>query len=111
MYATRPRLDGIGSPSKYLDLPLASLGRLAIVALNRASLAKPAHTNPMSINMSIFDLNPIAKARKAGATPKLIKSANESSSWPSIDEDFLQRATLPSRASKMNPQAGRVRAA
>ena len=35
---------GIGVPSKYFDLPVASLGSIATVTLNRASLVNPHRT-------------------------------------------------------------------
>ena len=38
---------------------------------------------------------------KAGATPKLIKSANESNSFPTKEVPFNILATLPSNASKI----------
>lgn len=38
------------------------------------------------------------------------ESASESSSCPSIEDSFLQRATLPSRASKIIPARGKARA-
>lgn len=36
--------NGIGVPSKYLDLPLASFGSIATVTLNRASRVSPQRT-------------------------------------------------------------------
>ena len=80
MRDTNARLEGIGSPSKYFDLPPASFGRFATVALNLANLAKPEQTNPVNIIMSTVDLIPIVNAKNAGATPKLIKSAKLSNS-------------------------------
>lgn len=36
--------NGMGVPSKYFDLPVASLGSIATVTLKRASLVKPQRT-------------------------------------------------------------------
>lgn len=36
--------NGIGVPSKYFDLPDASLGSMATVTLNRANLVSPQRT-------------------------------------------------------------------
>ena len=72
MHATSPRLEGIGNPSKYFDLPVSSLGSIATVALKRASRAKPQHTNVVRMNMSQVLRRPIVNAKNAGATPNEI---------------------------------------
>ncbi|KAH3679801.1 hypothetical protein WICPIJ_008516, partial [Wickerhamomyces pijperi] len=71
-----------GNPSKYLDLPVRSLGIVVTVTLNLANLVKPHKTKKANTKASMVDWNPIAKAIEAGATPKLIKSAKLSNSWP-----------------------------
>jgi hypothetical protein len=105
--AVRNNDEGIGSPSKYLDFPLASAGMRATVALNLASRARPHDTNHNKQMVSSGVRSPRVKARMAGATPKEMRSARESISCPSIDPPPLHRATLPSRASNPNPRIGR----
>ena len=72
---TRARLVGIGKPSKYLDLPLASFGTWATVALKRARRAMPQQMKPVKMSVSAFVRIPITHAQNAGATPKEICSA------------------------------------
>jgi hypothetical protein len=67
--ATSPRDEGIGRPSKYLDLPAASLGINATVALKRARRARPQHMKPVKHTVSRYVRRPTAKATTAGATP------------------------------------------
>ncbi|KAH3679000.1 hypothetical protein WICPIJ_008758 [Wickerhamomyces pijperi] len=98
MTPTTKREVGIGNPSKYLDLPVRSLGIVVTVTLNLA----------VNTKTSMVDWNPIAKAIEAGATPKLIKSAKLSNSWPIKDDLFLNLATLPSKKSKNNPKTMKI---
>ena len=66
------KLVGIGSPSKYLALPLASLGTLPVVTLKRARRARPERTNQVRKSWSRPVRMPAAKAHMEGATPKEI---------------------------------------
>ena len=59
-------------PSKYLDLPVASLGNAATVTLKRASLVKPQRTKNDRSRVSSWDRSPSANAHTAGDTPKEI---------------------------------------
>ena len=70
--ATRPSDDGMGRPSKYLDLPVRSLGTSATVALKRARRARPQQMKPVRATVSRSVRRPMVKARRAGATPKEI---------------------------------------
>lgn len=70
--ATIVKLVGIGSPSKYWDFPVASLGTSATVALNRARRARPEQMKPVRITVSSNVRKPITKAKNAGATPNEI---------------------------------------
>ena len=72
MHNTKARELGIGRPSKYCDLPVLSFGRRATVALNRARRAIPQQMKEVRTKMSAVLRSPIAKPRKAGATPKEI---------------------------------------
>ena len=60
----------MGVPSKYLLFPVASLGTLATVILNRASLVRPQRTKKVRKRWSTGVRRPMAKAEAAGATPK-----------------------------------------
>ena len=66
---TRPSEDGIGSPSKYLILPVVSAGMSAQVALNRARRARPQATKSERRMVSIGVRRPRVKATNAGPTP------------------------------------------
>jgi hypothetical protein len=68
---------GIGVPSKYLDLPLLSLGRTATVTLNRARRVRPQRTKNVRKTWSREERMPRAKAAAAGASPKDIYEAKE----------------------------------
>lgn len=72
MHPTRTSELGIGSPSKYADLPVLSLGMSATVALKRARRAIPQQMKAVRAMMSAVLRSPIAKPRNAGATPKEI---------------------------------------
>lgn len=72
MPAQMNRLDGIGRPSKYLLLPVSSLGTSATVALNRARRAMPAQMKSVRRAVSIGVRRPRVHATKAGATPNEI---------------------------------------
>ena len=72
MAATMHRLDGIGVPSKYLDLPVASFGNAATVTLKRASRVKPQRTKKDRSRVSSWVRRPSANAHTAGDTPKEI---------------------------------------
>ena len=65
-----PRLVGMGVPSKYFDLPVASLGRVETVTLNRARRVRPQRTKKERRRVSRGVRRPRAKAAEAGATPK-----------------------------------------
>lgn len=69
MIPTRKREAGIGSPSKYFDFPVESLGTSAMVALKRASRAIPAQMKVVRMRVSVGVWSPIQKAMRAGATP------------------------------------------
>jgi hypothetical protein len=60
---------GIGVPSKYLLLPVASLGTLATVMLKRARRVRPQRTKNVRKRWSTGVRRPIAKAAAAGETP------------------------------------------
>lgn len=70
MAATMHRLDGMGVPSKYLDLPVASFGSAATVTLKRASRVRPQRTKNERRRVSRGVRRPSAKAQTAGDTPK-----------------------------------------
>jgi hypothetical protein len=53
---------------------------------------------------------PHANASVAGATPKEMTSASESSSRPSADDVWRQRAIRPSRTSKANAAGAKAAA-
>ncbi|KAL9010767.1 MAG: hypothetical protein Q9173_004334 [Seirophora scorigena] len=72
MAATMPRLLGMGVPSKYLDLPVLSLGREETVTLKRARRVRPQRTKKARRRVSSGVRRPSAKAAEAGATPKEI---------------------------------------
>jgi len=61
---------GIGVPSKYLDLPDSSLGRVCTVTLKRARRVRPQRTKKVRRRWSTGVRRPIANAAAAGATPK-----------------------------------------
>lgn len=69
---TRARLVGVGSPSKYFDLPVASFGMIAAVALKRARRARPQQVKQARMTVSNNDRKPTANASAAGATQKEI---------------------------------------
>ena len=60
---------GMGVPSKYLDLPEASLGTLATVMLKRARRVRPQSTKKVRRRWSTGVRRPTAKAAAAGETP------------------------------------------
>ena len=68
---------GMGRPSKYIDLPFASLGTEATVALNRARRARPQQMNPVRTTVSRYVRSPTTNASSAGATPKEIYGVKE----------------------------------
>lgn len=107
MTLVKARLEGMGRPSKYFDLPEGSEGMRATVALNLARRARPQETKRRRATRSSGVRRPRVNARTAGATPKETRSASESISWPSMEPPPIQRATLPSRASKPKPRMGR----
>ncbi len=63
---------GIGNPSKYLLLPVASFGTAATVTLNRARRVSPHRTKKERNSVSRGVRRPRANAAVAGATPKEI---------------------------------------
>jgi hypothetical protein len=71
-YAIRAAIDsdvGIGVPSKYLLLPVASFGTFATVMLKRARRVSPQRTKNVRKMWSRGVRRPIAKAAAAGETP------------------------------------------
>lgn len=66
---TMTNVVGMGVPSKYFDFPVLSLGSVATVTLNRASLVRPQRTKIVSRTWSTGDLIPIENAATAGETP------------------------------------------
>jgi len=66
---------GIGVPSKYLLLPVASFGTLATVMLKRANLVRPQRTKKARKRWSTGVRSPMAKAAAAGDMPKDIYGA------------------------------------
>lgn len=68
--ATIDRLVGAGKPSKYFDLPAASLGREETVTLKRARRVRAHSTKKDRSSVSSALRRPSAKAEAAGATPK-----------------------------------------
>lgn len=74
-YAISNTIDsvvGIGVPSKYLLLPLVSLGSDCTVTLKRARRESPQSTKKVSRMVSRNVRNPSAKAQAAGAIPNEI---------------------------------------
>lgn len=69
---TMPSEVGMGNPSKYLLLPVASLGTAATVTLKRARRVRPQRTKKERKTVSRGVRRPRAKAAVAGATPKEI---------------------------------------
>jgi hypothetical protein len=63
---------GIGVPSKYWDLPVASLGTMATVTLKRARRVRPQRTKKVSRMWSTGVRRPMEKAAAAGPTPNEI---------------------------------------
>jgi hypothetical protein len=61
---------GIGVPSKYCDLPVASLGTMATVTLKRARRVRPQRTKKVRRRWSTGVRRPRLKAAAAGPTPK-----------------------------------------
>jgi hypothetical protein len=72
MSAAIVRVVGIGVPSKYLLLPVASLGSTETVTLKRASRVRPQSTKKARRIWSTVVRKPTAKAATAGETPKEI---------------------------------------
>lgn len=72
MSEAMPNVVGIGVPSKYLDLPVLSLGRTATVTLNRANRVRPQRTKNANRRWSTRVRAPRANAHAAGARPKEI---------------------------------------
>jgi hypothetical protein len=70
--AAMEREVGIGVPSKYLLFPVASLGTLATVILNRARRVRPQRTKKVRNRWSTGVRRPMAKAAAAGDTPNEI---------------------------------------
>lgn len=69
---TMESVVGIGVPSKYLDLPVASLGSDCTVTLKRARRERPQRTKNVRRTVSRKVRKPRAKAQEAGAIPKEI---------------------------------------
>jgi len=67
--------------------------------MNLASLVSLAQMKKVRMRISVGCLRLLVKPTSAGATPNEIRSANESSSWPSTEDLPLNRATFPSRES------------
>ena len=72
MTQARPIDVGMGVPSKYFDLPVASLGSMATVTFKRARRVRPQRTKKVRRRWSRGVRRPRAKAALAGATPKEI---------------------------------------
>lgn len=68
--AAIPRVVGMGVPSKYFALPVASLGTLATETLKRARRERPQRTKKVRRRWSTGVRSPMAKATAAGETPK-----------------------------------------
>jgi hypothetical protein len=69
MIETKPRVVGIGSPSKYFAFPEASLGSDEAVTLNRARRESPERRKKARISVSIVVRKPSVYAITHGATP------------------------------------------
>jgi len=120
MPATNQRLVGIGNPSNEFEsfFPAAFPFSLVVlirwlnaaVELNLASLVSPAQMKNVRTRISVGCLRPIVKPTSAGATPNEIRSANESSSWPSTEDSPRNRATFPSRKSNPSENIGKRQA-
>jgi len=67
-----PREVGVGRPSKYLALPLASLGTLSVVMLKRARRRRPQRAKEVRRKWSKGVRMPIATDATAGETQKEI---------------------------------------
>ena len=74
---TSPNDVGIGKPSKYLLLPVASLGTAATVTLKRARRVRPLRTKKERARVSKGVRRPSANAAVAGATPKDIYGSHQ----------------------------------
>ena len=70
MPAAMPSVVGMGVPSKYLDLPVASLGRELTVTLKRARRVSPQRTKKVRSSVSRGVRRPREKAQTEGAMPK-----------------------------------------
>ena len=66
---TSPSVVGIGNPSKYFALPVASLGNEAAVTLKRASRDNPERRKKPRISVSTVVRRPRTYANAEGATP------------------------------------------
>ena len=69
---------GIGVPSKYWLLPVASLGTFATVMLKRARRVRPQRTKKVRKRWSTGVRRPMAKAAAAGETPNETLGSNVS---------------------------------
>ncbi len=63
---------GMGVPSKYLALPVASFGRAETVTLNRARRDRPHRTKNVRNKLSRGVRSPRVNAVEAGASPNEI---------------------------------------
>jgi hypothetical protein len=72
--ASSPNVVGMGVPSKYLALPVTSLGIAVTVTLKRAKRVKPHSTKKARQTWSSGERTPMAKATTAGDTPNEIFS-------------------------------------
>lgn len=84
MTETIESVVGMGVPSKYFDLPLASFGRDWTVTLKRARRERPQRTKKVRIMVSRKERKPRANAHDAGAIPKEILAALAYSSFGTI---------------------------
>src|SRR3569833_193329 len=72
MRESRPKLVGMGVPSKYAALPVLSFGMTVVVTLNRARRVRPQSTKMERHRWSTPVRMPMQKATTAGERPNEI---------------------------------------
>lgn len=95
---------GMGMPTKKLEPP--PCGERMASTLKRARRRAPQAAKRNAAEMPTRPRSASAHfhTSSAGAAPKVMTSARESSSWPNMLWVFVRRATRPSKPSKKMPK-------